>query len=912
MNYYSTPSKGYFALWPFLDLGDNLVKAALSVGCRSYLVSTNANGYAISISSEGRRPVCSRLVSDAMTTARLEAKHRARGRCVAIYRAMKRGRITMWKRLEILHGHDGPTRNEVLYDGTLLEKAFNPRVRAELTEFTTRMSTTVTHELSQTVQPILSDYLKTSALLQGARWGNMSTQQFDELWNKARTSLFDAVDKGYGLAAPGIKQTIDLNIKSVYGENIKQLKHQFLPRVQESFRQIDQDAIDAIARQSGWWIRDQSGALSDKLTTKGKYIVQKRLRDGLGRTEIGKELIKQLPGMAKQYGSGYASTVAAVSVSRARSFSEVATYDQAGIEMLEVMAMLDERTSDICRCMDGQIISVNDSMAHQIAATRLQDPEMIRDVSPFYKSIPLKDKNGVPTGEKKITIGDTGKKFATVQRSGVGKRDDRGQYAKHMSTNKMVKNGVTMPPYHFKCRTMTVPRIEMIQVPKGYELNTTPTPSTEGYLKKPKKKKPGFQTPKSKVKVSQRPLKAHKVPTVKKAVVLGKKKPIDGLSPQKKIPQQAKKVPDNLKTTTTGIDKYNEEALVDLEKRFDMKGAEITGVELFSGNQLEYKYKWKGQSFTYFSTVKESDLAAVKKSLKKKVPKLKRPPKAPKPKLEQAVAPKFGNKTLPPTKPSNKGTEYFDDLTNRTRKYNAEGFRSDTNKSIASRLAKDEDFKGMYPNDKNMEDRAYDFVKLNRDQWEETSQGYNRHMHALQMAIADEFNLPKDTLASLKPPIVEELKSKKNWPQTFKAYKALVRAQYAETQEFLKRKKIKSVHVIRGSSTRKEKRAPTGSKFDTAVIDSAVTTKPANSFSSSPDEAWNFTHGQGDYSYVVKQEVPAERIYGLHATGIGTKFEDEWVILGSKNDKVKSMSWIKNKHLGPDSEQKLQEIFLGE
>jgi SPP1 gp7 family putative phage head morphogenesis protein len=766
--------------------------------------------------------------------------------------------------------------SEIRTDGTLVVKAFNPRVDADLAQFTNRMASTVTHELSGVVRPLLKETLEAwteTASASGVNWSDMSVSQFDSAWREANKLLHGAVDKGYGLAAPGIRQKINLEIVDLHDENQKYLKNVHLPRIQESFSQVDEQVLGNIADQSGWWIRDSSGKISDAVTKKGRSIVQRGVGEGLGRDEIAKRLIKELPDMWQKYGFNYARTVAANSVSRARSYSEVSSYASAGITYLEVMAMLDERTTDQCRAMDGTIIEVSTALDHQIAASNVPTPEDISKVSPFL--VPRTNKN---TGDRELFIQGTTKKFATIGRSGVGNLDDRGSFSKQMSTSKLNRSGVTMPPYHHQCRTMTVPRQEMIQVPADYEAHTDSTPSTNDNPP-PKKHKPSAPKPRQ----QQRPVTTAPKPTPRKPSTSGQKIPIDtptrkpvGSPTKKKRQTPKKKYPETLGA-------YNARTKEQLQAANKGKAVKITDVKLDpKTGQLEYGYTAAGKPGRMFVRTDPGQRKGLEAKLKRAS--RRRAQKVP-------ASPK-------PSKHSVKNMQRPTSSAREQRKQNtaARRWNSKSNlrpggpvDSIAKRLEGNKDFEKMR---KNLRAGAPDtFISKQMELWEASGRDEDKFMHYLQLATEEEFGLPPECSKMLKKDIVARLKRGKNYRENILGYRAYVRAQYDETQEFLKGKGVKHIDMLRGSGTRSRERGPKGALFDGKRRDGTITTSPLSSYTTDRDLADSFAHGSDDLNILTRQRVPRERILSLYNTGMGTDFETEFVVIGGKDDFAEHLTW---------------------
>lgn len=183
---------------------------------------------------------------------------------------------------------------------------------------------------------------------------------------------------------------------------------------------VDEDALYWLENHHMYWIgnyydRQVSSALS-------RYV-HEGLQEGLGRAEIGtrmKNFFNTYVGVTSRPDS-YWRGLAANGMNRARNFGLVQGYVELNIQYLEILAVLDERTSEVCKEMNGKRIPVADAVVQRDTLMAMQDPEDVRLVSPFVQLSDIQNENG-----RTKAISD------------------------------LSAMGVTMPPYHFNCRTTVV------------------------------------------------------------------------------------------------------------------------------------------------------------------------------------------------------------------------------------------------------------------------------------------------------------------------------------------------------------------------------------------------------------------------------------------------------------------------
>lgn len=182
---------------------------------------------------------------------------------------------------------------------------------------------------------------------------------------------------------------------------------------------VDEMAIQWLENHHMYWVdnfydKHVSAALSRH--------VSEGMQQGLGRKEIGsrlKSFFDTYVGVANKPES-YWRGFAANGMNRARNFGLVQGYDDAGIKYLEVLAVMDERTSSICRNLNGKRYPVWSAVAQRDMMMFAENPEDIKVLSPWPKVSDI------------VTNG------------------------KVNSVSSLIGSGIIMPPYHFHCRTTMV------------------------------------------------------------------------------------------------------------------------------------------------------------------------------------------------------------------------------------------------------------------------------------------------------------------------------------------------------------------------------------------------------------------------------------------------------------------------
>lgn len=529
---YSRPASGFMSIEPVADLGEDSAVALWKAGVRSGDQIQVARGRAIVVMTPSG-PIASRISATDSQAARQEAiRSLPRGE-VVLLEATYRGRYTVFRRVEVLSVMTPAEAAKedhihlVSPNGVLISKTLSPANPIDAKIISERLAGQLQHAERVVFQPELEAYVERLDV----NWKKLTATQTAEQLVKIRTDLRTMLNGAANKVMPTWTTTVETSLKGVFSGTRKVLRNNFLPSVGISLRQPDLRAVQAVAEQQGFWMRDSAGYRSDYLTRQARGIVESGLKDGLGRNEIGRNLQRSLPKAWQGMGQRYFNTVAANAVSRGRSYSEVSGYIEVGIEALEVQAVVDERTTEICRCLDGQIIETHIVSQQIVGAMNVASPEDIRDASPF-----LKEQFNSKTGMKEIVTANNGTKIAEVLRSGVGRVNDKGMFNYFRQNNQLAEANIGPPPYHHLCRSWTIPVTTTVSVPRG-KVPQAQGPASPPVMKpapKPRSRgpmpfMPGGGTPTSGLS-SSRPITAVQQGSPTHPAVVGQEAAIDRLA----------------------------------------------------------------------------------------------------------------------------------------------------------------------------------------------------------------------------------------------------------------------------------------------------------------------------------------------------------------------------------------------
>ncbi len=200
--------------------------------------------------------------------------------------------------------------------------------------------------------------------------------------------------------------------------------------------------VEALSKQNLFWIGKHYGPdIDEKLKPK--------LVEAMNEGWTNKKLSEELNGMFNElnrnpkYWEGFAENA----MTRTKSIASVEAYEKHNIETAQIVAIMDERTTDICQELNGRIISVK-------------------------KMIEVKNKLlDVQTDGK--SSDEVRAEFETIVPFWKDAEDIKGE-----STEKIQEehSGIGLPPYHWRCRTEVIAYIEEFDEPGEITIGDDATP----------------------------------------------------------------------------------------------------------------------------------------------------------------------------------------------------------------------------------------------------------------------------------------------------------------------------------------------------------------------------------------------------------------------------------------------------
>jgi SPP1 gp7 family putative phage head morphogenesis protein len=291
-------------------------------------------------------------------------------------------------------------------------------------------------DLSSKTQRRDAQAVRDSLDLLDVAWAALTVAAVDRLISAVRAVLVGSVDKVIPRTSPIFEAAARAVIPATRASVIEREKLDLDSRLTEADRVTGQSLL----RQQGLFIRDEYGRRSDTAVARIRAIVHAGVERGLSQEEISFQLANDLTLSQLGRARAYWDVIGTSFANRARTTTQLTAYEQAGVQSYRFVAVIDDRTTDICRYLDKRIFRVAPVLARLRRAEQMDDADAIRDMLPFV--------------HRKTVNGRTGAYF---ERRGVSHLvaglDKNGEFTDGMTDSQLEAAGVAVPPLHVRCRS---------------------------------------------------------------------------------------------------------------------------------------------------------------------------------------------------------------------------------------------------------------------------------------------------------------------------------------------------------------------------------------------------------------------------------------------------------------------------
>lgn|GEM_PF-4024866 len=149
-----------------------------------------------------------------------------------------------------------------------------------------------------------------------------------------------------------------------------------------SFNVRDFQAMEYLKQSDYFYVGKQFGSYSDDIST---LIREAVFEEGLGAKAAARQIYEKLNGVVNTEFWKY-ERVARTSANRVRNWSRVFAFHENNVATVRFVAVMDERTSEVCDTMNGEVFEVSWIVEH-LEKVMESGEEALPDISPFPESV---------------------------------------------------------------------------------------------------------------------------------------------------------------------------------------------------------------------------------------------------------------------------------------------------------------------------------------------------------------------------------------------------------------------------------------------------------------------------------------------------------------------------------------------
>lgn len=310
--------------------------------------------------------------------------------------------------------------------------------------------TTLSNSMRRTNAGVEAKALREALDALDVDWPNMTVAQMDEVILASSESLAPIAAQ----TLPKISTTLQATGEKVVNGAKVSTSRRLVLDIGLAFNERDAAIVDKLVTSQTNFVTDEYGRRIDAYSVKARRIVGDGLNNGLSRDDIGKNLRREIGGGAIRRNKSYWTVVAAAHTNRSRVYGQLASYDEAGIETYTFDAVLDERTTEICRYMHGREFTTKSGLNKYDQLDALPEPKEVKTEAPW--SWDSTDDDGNKVIVYRDDKGDK-QRVAQIDKPGLGGKDRVGDYSKGLNNSQLEAAGIQMPPLHGMCRSTIVP-----------------------------------------------------------------------------------------------------------------------------------------------------------------------------------------------------------------------------------------------------------------------------------------------------------------------------------------------------------------------------------------------------------------------------------------------------------------------
>jgi len=274
-------------------------------------------------------------------------------------------------------------------------------------------------------------------------WPELSSEARNQVVAASRKALRSVADQ----VLPAVDRTFAAEATSLVRGTKQAAIERFDLGIEADLTRTD-ERIARFARASqGNFVRDEYGRRADAFSAKAREIVASGLERGLGRDDISEELSTTLSAQGLNRSKAYWDMISMTFANRARTNTELAAFEEAGVSTYRYEAVMDAATSAICRFLNGREASVSKAMDRFHEVEKARDPEAIREIQPWVQVGADEDGNQVLYYER------GGRRHAVARIEDPASEDSDPSFSAALTDEQLEAAGLVVPPAHGHCRS---------------------------------------------------------------------------------------------------------------------------------------------------------------------------------------------------------------------------------------------------------------------------------------------------------------------------------------------------------------------------------------------------------------------------------------------------------------------------
>lgn len=279
-----------------------------------------------------------------------------------------------------------------------------------------------------------------------------------ELTPAAQAAVIEATNRAIRAAEvrtlPVINEAIETRFTDTTVSSARSMAARFNLEIEVSTDLVDQKVVQAASRQEIYFT-DEFARRSDSFSKKGRDIIQRGLDQGLRSRDITADLQAAARQVNFKNSEHYMRVVSSQAMNSSRAYGALKGLREAEIYTYVFEAVLDERTTEVCRMMHGTVFRVDDALKRYDDIASSSDPEIVKDLKPW-----VRERTNPQTGKREMfvkTRNGTETVVAVIDEPGMGSADKVGEYSSKLAIPTMDQLGLSYPPLHGLCRSIILP-----------------------------------------------------------------------------------------------------------------------------------------------------------------------------------------------------------------------------------------------------------------------------------------------------------------------------------------------------------------------------------------------------------------------------------------------------------------------